>query len=98
MSEKPERVTMAFRVVTVSQNANAFGLHGHVLMSRDGEAWEVARSRGPWNDSQWDSGDDIKLPAVMHDGNPVIQWAEVSCEIPRRLPDAPAAVIKSVFP
>lgn len=46
-----ERGLCRFRVAAVSDKPNSFGLHGHVLVARNGEAYEVARSIGPWNES-----------------------------------------------
>lgn len=36
--------TKEFKVATVSNNANAFGLRGMIVVARDGEAWELAAS------------------------------------------------------
>lgn len=84
----------SFRVVSVSKNANSFGLHGHILMSRDGEAWQVGRHIGSWLEP-WDTGTTLRIK-VDDDGIPL--WALHSCEIPQRLPNAPSNVIREVWP
>jgi len=91
-------LTLEFRIVAVTDKPNSFGLHGHVMINRAGEAWEVGRSRGPWNNPQWNKGDDIKVPASEDDHKRVtLHWERLSCEIPRRLPPPPDSVIRSVF-
>jgi hypothetical protein len=82
-----------FKIAAVSSNANGFGLYGHILICRDGTAYEVCRSKGVWN-LTWAEGDTVSIP---HDenGNPV--WARVNVEIPKALPKAPAKVLKSIF-
>lgn len=39
-----ENNTKEFCVAAISDNANSFGLRGHVLVARDGEAMQVGRS------------------------------------------------------
>jgi hypothetical protein len=82
-----------FRVLTVSRNTNAFGLSGHVLVARTGEAWEVARSRGA-HLTPWDEGTDVE---VMLDGLLCPMWHGMGCEIPRQLPRAPIALVKALW-
>lgn len=72
-----------FRVAAVSSNTNSFGLRGYVLLARDGEAWEVAHSDYP----RWSKGADLAFPVGSFPG----------CEIPRRLPKAPAKIVKEIF-
>lgn len=80
-----------FKVVTVSSNTNSFGLHGVVLMSKDGEAYEVgistlgAPKQGRTVNVDFMGGD---MPMKI-DG--------YTCEIPRKLPTPPANVLKEVF-
>jgi hypothetical protein len=52
---------LSFRIVSVSDKPNSFGLHGYVLVSRTGKAYEVARSVGQWN-TPWIKGMDIDVP------------------------------------
>jgi hypothetical protein len=85
-------IAKMFRVAAISRNANSFGLSGHVLIAKDGEAWEVARSTGS-HLPQWNVGDDIRL-TVDGKGNPYFP----ACEIPRQLPTCPANVLKEVYP
>lgn len=82
-----------FRVVSVSIKPNSFGLYGHVLVARDGTAYEVARSIGPWN-KPWTKGTDISVPT---DENGVPTWAIAGAEIPRKLDKPPVAVLCEIF-
>jgi hypothetical protein len=91
-NNKTEAVKM--RVAAVSSGPNAFGLWGHVLMTAKGELWEVARSRGEWMGTSWARGTEIEVPL---DANGHLVWAQVGAEIPRRLPDAPLAVVAEVW-
>jgi hypothetical protein len=82
-----------FIVAAVSDRGNSFGLHGHVLVAPDGEAWEVARSRAAGLDD-WKRGDLLSI-RLDDAGRPM--WAWYSCELPRRLPNAPAKVLRELF-
>ncbi len=82
----------AFRVLSVSTKPNSFGLYGHVLLARDGMAYEVARSIGPWN-KPWTKGSDVSIP-VDQAGEP--QWTGLA-EIPRKLDKPPVVVMVEVF-
>lgn len=82
-----------FRVIAISDRANSFGLTGHVLVARDGQAFEVARCRGGGALENWNFGHEVLVPMV--DGQPV--WAVISCEIPRELPAPSAALLKEMF-
>lgn len=84
-------MTKLFKVAAVSNSPNSFGLWGHVLIAKDGTAYEVARSHSI---SSWARGTDIEVP-LSETGVPC--WASVSCEIPRELPKAPAKVVKEVW-
>ncbi len=86
--------TKPFRVLSVSANPNSFGLHGHILIAQDGDAYEVGRAIGAWL-TPWPKGTDVKVPI---DPNGVLTWAGLGVEIPRQLPPAPAAVLSKVFP
>jgi len=82
-----------FKVVAVSKNANSFGLYGHVLVAKDGEGWEVGRSRGAWN-KPWDQGSTV---TVLTDEKGRPDWSRMSVEIPRQLPDAPPDVVSEIW-
>jgi hypothetical protein len=84
---------LSFRIVSVSDKPNSFGLHGYVLVSRTGKAYEVARSVGQWN-TPWIKGMDIDVP-MDQNGNP--NWPQLSVEIPHALPDAPRPVLREIF-
>lgn len=73
-----------FKVVTVSENTNSFGLYGMVLMARDGEAWQVGASYI----NVKKKGDIITLEN---------SWADHQFEIPEQLDDASESVINEVW-
>lgn len=78
-----------FIVAAQSSNANSFGLVGYILIARDGEAWEVGRSLS----FPWSTGQVVKVPMQTSQ----LTWAALSCELPRRLPVAPAAVVNEIW-
>lgn len=86
-----------FRIVSVSTKPNAFGLHGHILVARDGTAFEVARSRGSWN-NPWNKGADVVVPYITDEGSPCRpSWASVACEVPRALESCPENCLKEIY-
>ena len=89
----------SFRVAHVSSNANSFGLSGHILIARDGTAFEVGRSRCGNYPVKWERGSDVSIPySVDKEGRPESPvWGAVSCEIPRELPVCPPKVLKEIF-
>ena len=85
-----QRGTKKFKVVSKSKNRNSFGLQGHVLMARDGEAWECGVSH--INERQ--IGDVIDLP---YDTQPIFITLNWSAEIPHKLVAAPKNVADLVW-
>lgn len=90
-AEPEPALSKAFCVASRSSNVNAFGLHGLILVARNGEAWEVARYLYSDEFAFFEKGSVRTFPLV--NGAPVF----VGCEIPRRLPDAPANVVAEVW-
>lgn len=92
--------TETFRVASVSSNFNAFGLSGVILVSRQGEAYEVAtNTTGPFALLK---GADIELPIVRPNvaSEARYQWVSTkgrSFEIPRALPPCPKSVVDEIF-
>jgi hypothetical protein len=82
--------TKAFKVASVSDNTNSFGLTGMILIAADGEAFEVAASSLYVKKK----GDVVQVPVV---GKTRRNFASMGFEIPRRLPDAPAGVVEEVW-
>lgn len=82
--------TKTFKVASVSDNTNSFGLTGMILMARDGEAYEVGASYMHVKKK----GDVVRVPVVGKTGR---NFASLGFEIPRRLPVAPPAVIEEVW-
>ena len=85
-------MTKLFKVATVSNGPNSSGLWGHVLIARDGTAYEVARSHGEWMGTSWARGTEIEV-SLSKSGEPI--WE--GCELPRQLPNAPAKVVAEVW-
>lgn len=85
-----QRGTKQFKVVRVSENTNSFGLRGHWLIAKDGEAWEIACSATNCKKI----GDVIDVP---YDTAPLFITLTWSAEIPRRLQKAPQNVIDLVW-
>ena len=80
--------TKTFIVAAVSANRNNFGLTGMILISGDGEAWQVAA-----NDlNRRPKGTSITVP--LRHRTP--DFSRYGYEIPERLPDAPPAVVSEV--
>jgi hypothetical protein len=85
-----------FKAVAVSSNANSFGLHQHVLLAKDGQAFKALKT-GQFKMKQ---GENIRLrlvdptkPAELHN----IQWGPAGFECPENCPNAPKAVVKEVW-
>jgi len=85
--------TRLYRVASVSESTNSFGLEGIILVRRNGEAWEVGRSR--YGSGQKLAKGDIVKVAQMHlkGAKPSFQ----NVEIPRKLTDAPPDVVKLIW-
>ena len=81
-------------VVAVSQNTNSFGLRGMVIMSSDGEMWEVLAS-------YLDVKPKGAVLSIPEDRDIPTQMVHLGFECPRRLnPDAsaiPAAKVKRLW-
>jgi len=82
-----------FRIAAISSNSNAFGLTGHVLVAKDGEAWEAARSRCGDYPEKLKVGDDITLP--LENGEPV--FAGNNFEIPHKLVNPPPVLVNQLW-
>jgi hypothetical protein len=89
-------ITSLFRVVSISTKPNSFGLHGHILVNRDGLAYEVGRSIGPWNDA-WLKGSDISIPMDQTARGQEPNWTGMGIEIPRKLDKPPVSVLAEIF-
>lgn len=85
--------TKDFKLVAISDNANSFGLHGHIFVSSDGEAWDCAGYRGPGHNLGF--LDVVRVPLDFA-GNP--DWGFLEYEIPEKLPPAPPGVIAEIWP
>lgn len=85
--------TKLFRVLTVSTNANAFGLHAHILVAGDGVSYRVLRARHDGN-PPLTRGDEVRVPVDPCTGG--LLWARMSFECPERV-DAPKAVARRAY-
>ena len=90
----PDRVRA--NVAAISDNANAFGLHGVVILAKPGRAWEVGLSVDKLRN--WRQGDIVQLPVrARGEGGWEPDWPRIGAEIPRDLPEPPEAVIAEAF-
>lgn len=100
----PKPTTKTFRIAAISTNPNAFGLYGFCLIAADGEAWEVGGNHLKHRQYALAVADpETTNPTVtVHrldpDADADADWAFHGWEIPRRLSDAPPAVLATLFP
>ena len=88
IDNRPRRT---FRVASVSDNTNSFGLTGMVLIAKSGEAWEVGAS----SLAVKKKGEDLTVPI---EPNGDLDWASRGLEIARRLqPDCPPKALAEIF-
>jgi hypothetical protein len=83
-------VSKTFVAASISKNTNSFGLHGIILLAKDGEAWEAAA-----NSINVPKQHDRVTVALDDAGSP--RWELKGYEIPRRLPAAPPKVVAEVW-
>lgn len=101
--------TKIFQIVAVSSNTNSFGLHGVVIVARDGLAFEFGASQGA-HQPKLAVNQHVALeftPAEEHGADAVtcFDWGTIrlhngerfTVEIPRVLPECPKKVIKSFW-
>ncbi len=109
MKTKP----LLVKIAAISSQSNSFGLSGHVLVARDGRAWEAARCRyTPGQDApkgaeltlhEAAEGETLRECAWFNSTQPhdvcrVTNWAALGFEIPRALPKCPANVLAQIWP
>lgn len=80
---------LRFKVASVSENTNSFGLYGMILISDRGEAWQV----GANNINVKKKGDICRVSVI--DGDP--DFARLGFEIPGRLDDPPSGVMGEIW-
>jgi hypothetical protein len=86
---------VAFRVVTVSNAPDAFGQWGHIVVDKNGNAYEVARQRGEWMGPSWAKGTDLEVPRRA---NGDLDWQSFGVELqPRSMGRMPAEVVAQVW-
>jgi hypothetical protein len=81
------------KIVAISDTPNSFGLHGHVIATRDGHAYEVARSKGHGS-GNWSIDRTLLLP-LSPTGRPA--WAPLGAEIPRYLGQVPPNLHRTIW-
>jgi hypothetical protein len=82
----------AFRVATVSSNANSFGLRSLILIAQDGEGWKAAANTVNLKLK----GETINVPLHRDTCRPM--WEVFGFEIPERLnQNAPPEVIAAIW-
>lgn len=88
---KQTKQTKQFKIVATSRNTNSFGLHGIILIARDGEAWEIGV-----NYMHAPSFKDGALVTLGLDANGNPEFGP-GVEIPRRLRGATTDVIEELW-
>jgi hypothetical protein len=78
-----------FKVCSVSTNTNSFGLHGLVLVARDGEAYEVGSNVLNIKEKG------TVVRATVRGG--AVSFAKLGWEIPKQLDTAPPPVVAEVW-
>jgi hypothetical protein len=83
-----------FRLVTISSNTNSFGLHNHIFVAPDGEAWQAAAYRGPGGKTIT-VGDILTVPCENGEPN----FAKIGYEIAEPAPQgrAPIGVVRELW-
>lgn len=79
-----------FKVASVSDNSNSFGLRGHVLVAEDGEAWECGIT-GQFSKKKGD------LVTLRYDDAGALDWAWFGAELPKSLGTAPRNVVNEIW-
>ena len=87
----PQKRQAQFKVASVSTNANSFGLLGHILVAKNGTAFECGKTR----QFAHTKGDIVKVECHYPGG--FFNWAGAGFEIPHALPNAPRKVVKEVW-
>jgi hypothetical protein len=88
---KDEHIMETFKIVTVSQNTNSFGLYGVIIMNQKGNAFEIGMSG--YNEPKKGQGLIVELDADRN----ISSIRNKSFEIPRKLADAPPEVVREVW-
>lgn len=88
--------TKEFKVVALSDNTNSFGLCNVVMVAKDGEAWQA----GANHISVPKKDDIIKLVFTEVSEGVMGEYPQFPSgfEIPARMPDPPAELLKEFFP
>ena len=86
--------TKRFKVVSVSSNTNSFGLSGIVLVAEDGEAFEAAHNQ---HVAPLAKGGLVTLSIRQPGATGTDRYGWAGFEIPRRLPAAPAEVVREAW-
>ena len=81
-----------FAVAAVSQNTNSFGLRQHVLVAQSGEAWTLCLN---YLETKSQGDRLFGVARLLEDGRVKVHFNQG--EIPERLPDAPAALVNSIW-
>lgn len=82
---------MRLKVASVASNTNSFGLRGMILISEDGQAWEVAA-----NYINEKKKGDVIATTIDRAGEPTFNG--FGFELPRRLqPDPPVGVVREIW-
>lgn len=95
MKQELRTFTKEFKVIGVSSNTNSFGLRGVIIVAKDGEAWQggVSYLYVPKKDDMVSLVYKEKSQGVLE----TYPQFPSGWEIPERLKDMPADLLKKVF-
>lgn len=90
-----------FKVAAVSENTNAFGLKGIMLVAEDGTTYQVAMS-AYGSQPLWQVGETVSVPTNSYKGLVMgeeggLTFAHLGVEIPQRFPDRNKSGIEKVW-
>ena len=80
-----------FRIASVTNKTNSFGLYGVIILAKSGRAFEIGVGSiyEPIKGKEWS--------CKLSEANNLLEIEGVGFELPRRLSDAPQGVIDEVF-
>ena len=88
---------MPVKVVAISDNTNAFGLRGHILIARDGAAFEGGLNHLHNLTVGQTINLDVKTDLPLDKFPALTAMAGYGFEIPRKFKTAPPALLKEVW-
>ena len=94
-------ITDNYKVFSISQNTNSFGLHGVIIVNRSGKTFEVGMSY--LNLPKKDEIVPVQFEVVKRGDEDIVSKYPIylnggSIEIPQQKRDCPKEILKEIFP